>query len=124
MARRWWLSALLLSFAGCSPRYDVVIRHGTIYDGSGGESTVGDLAIAGDTIAAVGPVTGRGRVEMDATGMAVTPGFINMLSHSEETLIQDPRSQGEIRQGVTLEGFGEGSMGPLSDAMKQKVVRR
>src|SRR3972149_6405526 len=120
--RFFMLSALLT--AACAPRYDVVIRHGTIYDGSGNDPLVGDLAIEGDTIAAVGAVTGRGRVEIDASGLAVSPGFINMLSHSEETLIQDPRSQGEIRQGVTLEVFGEGSMGPLSDAMKQEALEQ
>jgi len=120
--RFFMLSALLT--AACAPRYDVVIRHGTIYDGSGNDPLVGDLAIEGDTIAAVGAVTGRGRVEIDASGLAVSPGFINMLSHSEETLIQDPRSQGEIRQGVTLEVFGEGSMGPLSDVMKQEALEQ
>ena len=120
--RFFMLSALLT--AACAPRYDVVIRHGTIYDGSGNDPLVGDLAIEGDTIAAVGAVTGRGRVEIDASGLAVSPGFINMLSHSEETLIRDPRSQGEIRQGVTLEVFGEGSMGPLSDAMKQEALEQ
>ncbi len=113
-----------LAAIACSPRYDVVIRGGTIYDGSGNDPLVGDLAIRGDTIAAVGTVSGRGRAEIDAAGMAVTPGFINMLSHSEETLIQDPRSQGEIRQGVTLEVFGEGSMGPLSEAMKQEALEQ
>ncbi len=119
-------SALLLAWllAACSPRYDVVLRHGTIYDGSGAGPAVGDLAIAGDTVAAVGTVNGRGRVEIDATGMAVSPGFVNMLSHSEESLIQDPKSQSEIRQGVTLEVFGEGSMGPLSDAMKKESLEQ
>lgn len=124
MPRHWAVATVLLSLAACAPRYDVVIRGGTIYDGSGGDPVVGDVAIRDDTVAAVGTVSGRGQVEIEATGMAVTPGFINMLSHSEETLIQDPRSQGEIRQGVTLEVFGEGSMGPLSDAMKQEALEQ
>ncbi len=124
MWRRLLVPLGLWCATACSPGYDVVIRHGTIYDGSGGQPTVGDLAIAGDTIAAVGTVSGRGKVEIDATGMAVSPGFVNMLSHSEESLIQDPRSQSEIRQGVTLEVFGEGSMGPLSDAMKKESLEQ
>ncbi|MBI2073468.1 MAG: D-aminoacylase [Gemmatimonadetes bacterium] len=124
MPRHWAVATVLLSLAACAPRYDVVIRGGTIYDGTGADPVVGDVAIRGDTVAAVGTATGGGRVEIDATGMAVTPGFINMLSHSEETLIQDPRSQGEIRQGVTLEVFGEGSMGPLSEAMKKEALEQ
>ena len=118
------LAPLLLVACACAPRYDVVIRGGTIYDGSGGDPITGDVALLGDTVAAVGAVSGRGRLEIDATGLAVAPGFINMLSHSEETLIQDPRSQGEIRQGVTLEVFGEGSMGPLSDVMKREALEQ
>lgn len=104
-----------------SPSYDVVIRGGTIFDGSGGEPRSGDVAIAGDTIAVVGRVEGRGASEIDARGMAVAPGFINMLSWATESLIEDGRSQSEIRQGVTLEIFGEGtSMGPLSEAMRRE----
>ena len=117
-----------LALAACSraPAYDVVIRHGAIYDGSGGTPRVGDLAIQGDSIVAVGDIgAGRGRVEVDATGLAVAPGFINMLSWATESLIEDGRSQGDIRQGVTLEVFGEGeSMGPLSDSMKADAVRQ
>ena len=111
--------------AGCAPEYDVVIRGGTIYDGSGGLGVVGDLAIRGDTIAVVGePVVGRGRIDIDATGMAVTPGFINMLSWATEDLIEDGLSQGDIRQGVTLEVFGEGwSEGPLTEEMRQQVIK-
>jgi len=117
-----------LALAACAraPAYDVVIRHGTIYDGSGGTPRVGDLAIQGDSIVAVGDIgAGRGRVEVDATGLAVAPGFINMLSWATESLIEDGRSQGDIRQGVTLEVFGEGeSMGPLSDSMKADAARQ
>jgi N-acyl-D-amino-acid deacylase len=111
---------LLLAVAACTkaPAYDVVIRYGTIYDGSGMPPTTGDVAIVGDSIVAVGSVTGSGREEIDATGMAVAPGFINMLSWATESLIEDGRSQSDILQGVTLEVMGEGeSMGPLSDTL-------
>lgn len=101
--------------------YDVLIRGGTIYDGSGGEPYEGDVAIVGDTIAAVGKIEGRGEREIDARGLAVAPGFINMLSWATESLIEDGRSQSDIRQGVTLEIFGEGnSMGPLTESMKRE----
>lgn len=99
--------------------YDVLIRGGTLYDGSGGPPRRADVAIRGDRIAAVGNLkSANARTVIDATGLAVAPGFVNMLSHSETSLIADPRSQGEIRQGVTTEIFGESSMGPLSPAMK------
>ena len=114
----------LLAVTACSttPQYDVVIRHGTVYDGSGAPGRPADIAIRGDTIAAVGDLgRAQGKQEIDATGLAVAPGFINMLSHSEESLIQDPRSQGELRQGVTLEVFGEMSFGPLNERMKQEA---
>jgi N-acyl-D-amino-acid deacylase len=118
----------LLAAAGCSrgPSHDVVIRNGTIYDGSGLLPFRGDLAIDGDTIAAIGQsVPGRGSLEIDARGLAVTPGFINMLSWANESLLEDGRSQSDIRQGVTLEVFGEGeSMGPLNDAMKKEMRQR
>ena len=106
--------------------YDVIIRNGTIYDGSGKRPFTGDVAIRGDRIAAIGTLKNvRGRTEIDATGLAVAPGFINMLSWATESLIQDGRSQSDLRQGVTLEVFGEGwSMGPLSEAMKKEVVER
>jgi N-acyl-D-aspartate/D-glutamate deacylase len=117
------LLVAVTALAACQsgPRYDVVIRHGTVYDGSGQPGVVGDVAIQGDTVAAVGDLSSaKGAIEVDATGKAVAPGFINMLSHSEESLIQDGRSQSDIRQGVTLEVLGESSMGPLSDAMKKE----
>jgi len=103
--------------------YDLLIRNGTIYDGSGRAPVVGDVAINGDTIAAVGKLTdARGKTEVDARGLAVAPGFINMLSWANESLIQDGRSQSDIRQGVTLEVMGEGeSMGPLNDTMKKEM---
>jgi len=106
--------------------YDVIIRGGTVYDGSGGPPAVVDLAIAGDRIAAIGDLSdSRGLTEIDATGMAVSPGFINMLSWANESLIQDGRSLSDIRQGVTLEVMGEGtSMGPMNEAMKEERRER
>ncbi|MGZ5543773.1 MAG: N-acyl-D-amino-acid deacylase family protein, partial [Limisphaerales bacterium] len=102
------------------PKYDVVIRNGTIYDGTGGKHFVGDVAIKNDSIASIGKVSGKGRTEIDATDLAVAPGFINMLSWAQDTLLYDGRSQSDIRQGVTLEVFGEGdSPGPLNAAMKR-----
>jgi len=122
------LGVLSLVAPGCSrePAYDVVIRNGTIYDGSGRLPFRGDLAMQGDTIAAIGErVSGSGRVDIDADGLAVAPGFINMLSWATESLIHDGRSQSDLRQGVTLEVFGEGeSMGPLNDAMKARLRER
>ena len=106
--------------------YDVVIRGGTIYDGSGGAPFAGDVAITGDRIAAIAPtISARGHREIDARGLAVAPGFVNMLSWSNESLIQDGRSQSDIRQGVTLEVMGEGwSMGPLNEEMKRLSLSR
>ena len=119
-------SALLLISACGREEVDVVIRGGTLYDGSGGPPVVGDLAIDGDRIVAVGDLKGHaGRAEIDARGLAVAPGFINMLSWANESLIQDGRSMSDIRQGVTLEVLGEGdSMGPLNETMKQEMVER
>ena len=106
--------------------FDVIIRGGTLYDGSGAAPVVGDLAISGDTIAAIGSLEdAEGRTEIDARGLAVAPGFINMLSWATDSLIADGRSQGDIRQGVTLEVFGEGwSYGPLDDELKEEFRRR
>src|SRR5947207_5782634 len=102
---------------------DLLIRDETIYDGSGRSPFVGAVAINGDRIAAVGKLTdARGKTEIDARGLAVAPGFINMFSWANESLIQDGRSQSDIRQGVTLEVMGEGeSMGPLNDSMKREM---
>jgi N-acyl-D-aspartate/D-glutamate deacylase len=106
-----------------APAFDVLIRGGMIYDGSGTAPVKGDVAIRGDRIVAVGDVAEReARTVVDATGLAVAPGFINMLSWSNESLIADGRSQSEIRQGVTLEVMGEGSsMGPLNADMKRRL---
>jgi len=106
--------------------FDIVIHNGTIYDGSGTAPFVGDVAINRDAIAGVGSLkNARGRTDIDAAGLAVAPGFINMLSWATDSLIQDGRSQGDIRQGVTLEVMGEGeSMGPLNDRMKKDMVEQ
>ncbi|MFQ5807760.1 MAG: amidohydrolase family protein [Phycisphaerae bacterium] len=102
--------------------FDLLIRNGTIYDGTGRVPFVGNVAIDADAIARVGASDEyRGRTEVDATGLAVAPGFINMLSWANESLIADGHSQSDIRQGVTLEVLGEGrSMGPFNDAVKQE----
>ena len=119
------VAVLLTSCATVTPMHDLVIRNAVIYDGSGDEPVRGAVAIDGDRIAAVGDVTAAGRTEVDARGMAVAPGFINMLSWATESLIVDGRSQSDIRQGVTLEIFGEGwSMGPLNAAMKREIVEQ
>jgi len=106
----------------CFGAYDVVIRSGRVYDGSGGQSYVADIGIEADRIAAIGKLDADADLVIDAGGLAVAPGFINMLSWANESLIQDGRSQSDIRQGVTLEILGEGnSMGPLNAAMKQDM---
>ena len=103
--------------AGNGPRYDLLIRGGTIVDGSGGAPYVGDVAISGEDIAAVGPdLAGTAAATIDAGGMTVAPGFINMLSWAPETLIEDGAGESDIRQGVTTEIFGEGwSFGPVNE---------
>ena len=119
------LVPVLLIFYGCSSlvRYDVLIRNGSIVDGSGSPAFTGDIGIMSDTIAAIGDLKhARGSSEIDATGMTVTPGFINMLSWAVESLIEDGRSMGDIVQGVTLEVLGEGdSWGPWSESMKRDM---
>ena len=108
----------------CSPtnNYDVLIKNGTITDGSGNPTYIGSVGINADTIAAVGKLKAKGTLEIDATGLIVAPGFINVLSWATESLIEDGRSQGDIMQGVTLEVFGEGwSMGPLNEDLKKKL---
>ena len=106
--------------------YDVVVRGGTVYDGTGSAGRRADVAIRGDRIAGVGEFgNAAATTVIDATGLAVAPGFINMLSWATESLLVDGRSQGDIRQGVTLEIFGEGSsMGPLTDDMKKRMVEQ
>ena len=104
---------------------DVIIRHGMIYDGRGGNPFAGDIAISGDSILAMGDLKDyQGRTEIDAAGKAIAPGFINMLSQADVSLLQDGRSQSDIRQGVTLEVMGEGeSMGPLNARLKDEMIR-
>jgi N-acyl-D-amino-acid deacylase len=103
-----------------SQKFDVVIKNGTVYDGSGGEGHTADIALRGDRIAGVGDFkNAQAGLTIDAKGLAVAPGFINMLSWSTESLIADGRSQSEIRQGVTTEIMGEGeSMGPVNDRVR------
>ena len=100
--------------------FDVLIKGGAVYDGTGGEPVKADVGIRGDRIVAIGHLKdAQARTVIDARGLTVAPGFINMLSWSVYSLIADGRSQSEIRQGVTTEIFGEGtSMGPLNAEMK------
>jgi N-acyl-D-amino-acid deacylase len=124
------LAAVLLAACGGAPQpaanFDVIVRDGTIYDGGGGTPYRADLGIRGDTIAAIGDLAGAtAATSIDATGLAVAPGFVNMMCWANESLIEDGRSQSDIRQGVTLEVMGEGeSMGPLTAAMKEEMARR
>ncbi|MFN2327612.1 MAG: amidohydrolase family protein [Chromatocurvus sp.] len=106
-----------------APHFDLIIAGGTVYDGSGGEPIETDVAIRNDRIAAIGTELGTADERLDATGKAVAPGFINMLSWANESLIEDGRSLSDIRQGITLEVFGEGwSMGPLNDDLKADML--
>lgn len=101
--------------------FDVIIRGGTVYDGSGRRPVKADVGIKNDRIATIGNLSrATAPTVVDARGLAVAPGFINMLSHSETSLIVDSRSLGEIKQGITTQIFGEFSMGPLNDQMKQR----
>src|SRR5437868_2367162 len=119
--RRLLALAPLLLAACASTQYDVVLRHATLYDGTGKPAVNGDLAIRGDRIAAIGDIRGTGKTELDVHGLAVAPGFINVMSQAQESLIADGRGLSDTKQGVTTEIFGEGeSMGPLSPAMKKE----
>ncbi|WP_318308442.1 N-acyl-D-amino-acid deacylase family protein [Flagellimonas crocea] len=116
--------SIFIILTSCSQpqQFDVLIKNGQIVDGSGKPSYIGDLGINADTIAAVGDLeNATGTQEIDASGLVVAPGFINMLSWATESLIEDGRSMADIKQGVTLEVFGEGwSMGPLNESMKKE----
>ena len=112
--------ALMIVFASCQKeKFDVIIRGGTVYDGSGKPGTVSDVGINADTVAFIGDLSNAiGAKEINAQGLAVAPGFINMMSHAEVSLLIDGKSQSDIHQGITLEVLGESSMGPLTDKMK------
>lgn len=120
------LLASLMVFIQCREpvEYDVLIRNGRLADGTGKAIIQADIAINSDTIAAIGDLSKSvGKNEIDATGLVVAPGFINMLSWASVSLIEDGRSQSDIRQGVTLEVMGEGtSMGPLNDELKEAMI--
>ncbi|MDH4019479.1 MAG: D-aminoacylase [Xanthomonadales bacterium] len=120
------IPVLLLTAACSKPEHDIIIRGGSVYDGSGRPAEVADVAIDGDRITKIGDLKGHtGRKEINAKGLAVAPGFINMLSWANESLIQDGRSLSDIYQGVTLEVMGEGiSMGPLNEEMRQQRISR
>jgi len=128
MKRAIFCFSLLLAATSVSilaADFDVMIKNGAVYDGTGGEAQHVDLAIRGDRIAGVGDYkNAKAKTVIDARGLAVAPGFINMLSWSTESLIQDGRSQSEIREGVTTEIMGEGeSMGPLNEELKKRMLR-
>jgi N-acyl-D-amino-acid deacylase len=114
-----------IAFAVYAQDFDVIIRNGAVYDGSGGEAQHVDLAINGDRIAGLGDFSkASAKTIISANGLAVAPGFINMLSWSTESLIQDGRSQSELRQGVTTEVMGEGeSMGPVNDRLRAYILK-
>ena len=118
-----YLILIFLIFSCSSHKdYDILIKNGIIADGSGNPTYIGSVGINADTIAAVGKLEATGRLEIDATGLVVAPGFINMLSWATESLIQNGRSESDIMQGVTLEVFGEGwSMGPLNKNLKEEL---
>jgi N-acyl-D-amino-acid deacylase len=127
MKKILFFSILLIFFLACQNQkgpLSILIKNGTIYDGSGGKPFIGDVLIQGDTITSIEKAgVLKGTTEIDAKGMAVAPGFINMLSWATESLIEDGRSMGDIKQGVTLEVMGEGnSMGPLNDSIKREAV--
>jgi N-acyl-D-amino-acid deacylase len=137
-ARRQWVWGSLLAIAtalvGCAsappaetvPRFDLIVRNGIVYDGSGSAGRRVDVAINGDRVAAIGDLSrATSRHEVDARGMAVAPGFVNVLSWATESLLVDGRGMSDLKQGVTLEIFGEGeSGGPLTEAMKEDVRKR
>lgn len=121
------LATLTITITACSGddqqavNYDMIVRGGTIHDGLGSPGTVGDVAITADRIVAIGDLgDAKATEEINASGLVVAPGFINVLSHSMRNLIHDPRGMSELKQGVTMEIFGEGSsMGPITPQMRQ-----
>ena len=130
-ARGPLLAVVSLALFACAPNpqdadYDVIIRGGSIYDGLGGDPVISDLAIDDDRIAVIGDLANAsGAIEIDAEGLAVAPGFINMLSWATASLIEDGRGMSDIKQGVTLEVMGEGnSMGPLNEMMRAEKIEQ
>jgi len=130
---RLWCALIIFSavLLACSPggsdaNYDVIIRGGSVHDGIGSDPIIADIAITDDRVEAIGDLSAySGANEIDARGLVVAPGFINMLSWANETLIEDGRAMSDIMQGVTLEVMGEGSsMGPWNDAMKAQALER
>ncbi|MEQ8313679.1 MAG: D-aminoacylase [Gammaproteobacteria bacterium] len=120
------LLILFFSLSGCvsnqTTDYDLLVENGTVYDGNGGEPFVADIGVVDDRIVAIGQLEGSARRVIDAENYAVAPGFINMLSWATESLVIDGRSQSDIRQGVTLEVFGEGnSEGPINETMRAEI---
>ena len=125
MRNLFFLLVATTFFISCNSdkqEYDTIIRNGMIYDGNGGDPYKGDIAIKNDTIAFIGDLSkASAKNEVDAKGNAVAPGFINMMGHSEVSLIADGRGQSDIRQGVTTEIFCESSMAPLNPDMKKQM---
>jgi N-acyl-D-amino-acid deacylase len=125
---------LVAYFGGCAtepaapppPSFDVVLQGGTVYDGTGAPPRRADVGLRGDRVVQVGDLSrADAKTRLDVTGLAVAPGFINVLSWANESLIADGRSQSDLRQGVTLEIFGEGwSMGPVNETMKADALRQ
>ena len=129
MRKYYWLICFILPvFISCNNQtsYDTIIRNGMVYDGTGAQPFKGDVGLRADTIAFIGDLSGaKAANDIDAKGMAVSPGFIDVQSQSMETLIQDGRSMGAVKQGVTLEVFGEGeSEGPFTDTMKKVMEKQ
>jgi N-acyl-D-amino-acid deacylase len=134
--RRWvWASliAVAAALSGCAStpsepetRFDLIVRNGIVYDGSGAAGQRADVGINGDRVAALGDLShATSQHEIDASGMAVAPGFINVLSWATESLLVDGRGMSDLKQGVTLEIFGEGeSGGPLTEAMKEEIRKQ
>ncbi len=121
--RRLLYLGVILCASAEAANYDLLIRNGTVFDGRGNPGQIADIGIRGDQILAIGNLVDAQATHLiDAQGMAVAPGFINMLSWATESLLIDGRGLGDLYQGVTLEVFGEGSsMGPLNESMKETM---